>query len=45
MWDEPIYPEAIYLVVGVDESGVTGTSAHQWNEERFSSTRTSIVRN
>ena len=26
MWDEPIYPEAVYIVVGVDESGVTGMS-------------------
>jgi proteasome lid subunit RPN8/RPN11 len=35
MWDEPIYPEAVYIVLGVDGHSVTGTSAHQWNEERL----------
>ena len=35
IWDEPIYPEAVYIVLGVDGHSVTGTSAHQWNEERL----------
>ena len=35
MWDEPIYPEAVYIVLGVDGHAVTGISAHQWNEERL----------
>jgi len=35
MWDEPIYPEAIYLVLGVDGHSVTAISGHQWNEERL----------
>lgn len=35
MWDEPIYPEAVYIVLGVDGHSVTGMSGHQWNEERL----------
>lgn len=35
MWDEPIYPEAIYIVLGVDGHSVTGVSGHLWNEERL----------
>lgn len=34
MWDEPIYPEALYIVLGVDGTSVNGMSAHQWNEDR-----------
>ncbi|HAC81005.1 MAG: Mov34/MPN/PAD-1 family protein [Candidatus Binatia bacterium] len=34
LWDEPIYPEAVYIVLGVDGKAVHGMSAHQWNEER-----------
>ena len=45
MWDEPIYPEALYIVVGVDETGVTGTSGHQWNEERLEYEDVKIVKN
>ena len=26
MWDEPIYPEAVYIVLGVDGHAVTGIS-------------------
>jgi hypothetical protein len=44
MWDEPIYPEALYIVVGVDETGVTGTSGHQWNEERLEYEDVKIVK-
>lgn len=44
MWDEPIYPEAVYIVVGVDEQGVTGMSGHQWNEERLEYEDVKIVR-
>jgi [CysO sulfur-carrier protein]-S-L-cysteine hydrolase len=35
LWDEPIYPEAVYIVLGVDGHSVTGVSGHQWNEERL----------
>lgn len=35
MWDEPIYPEAVYIVLGVDGHSVTGVSGHLWNEERL----------
>ena len=35
MWDEPIYPEAIYIVLGVDGHSVTGISGHVWNEDRL----------
>ena len=34
LWDEPLYPDAVYIVLGVDEKAVHGMSAHQWNEER-----------
>ena len=44
MWDEPIYPEAVYIVVGVDGHAVTGVSAHQWNEERLEYEDVKIVR-
>ena len=33
MWDEPIYPEAVYIVLGTDGQSVTGTSGHMWNED------------
>lgn len=35
MWDEPIYPEAVYIVLGTDGQSITGVSGHQWNEERL----------
>ncbi|MDG2308222.1 MAG: M67 family metallopeptidase [Candidatus Binatia bacterium] len=35
MFDEPIYPEAVYIVVGVDDNSITGMSGHLWNEERL----------
>ena len=34
MFDEPIYPDAVYVVVGVDEQSITGFSGHVWNEEQ-----------
>jgi proteasome lid subunit RPN8/RPN11 len=44
MWDEPIYPEAIYIVFGVDGQSITGTSGHVWNEERLEFEEVRIVR-
>jgi proteasome lid subunit RPN8/RPN11 len=44
MWDEPIYPEAVYLVLGVDGHSVTAISGHQWNEERLEYEDVKIVR-
>lgn len=35
MFDEPIYPDAVYIVIGVDEQSITGMSGHVWNEERL----------
>lgn len=35
MFDEPIHPEAVYIVVGVDDNSITGMSGHLWNEERL----------
>ena len=35
MFDEPIYPEAVYIVVGVDGQSITGVSGHIWNEEQL----------
>ena len=35
MWDEPIYPEAVYIVLGTDGQSITGVTGHQWNEERL----------
>jgi proteasome lid subunit RPN8/RPN11 len=35
LWDEPIYPEAVYIVLGTDGHQVTAISGHQWNAERM----------
>lgn len=35
MFDEPIYPDAVYIVIGVDDNSITGMSGHVWNEERL----------
>lgn len=45
LWDEPIYPEAVYLVLGTDGQSVTAISGHQWNEERLEYEDVRIVRN
>lgn len=34
MWDEPAYPEAVYLVVSVYQDGVRGHRAFSWDPER-----------
>ncbi len=31
---EPIYPEVLYLVLGVDKVSVNALSGHLWNEDR-----------
>ena len=33
-WDEPAYPDAVYLVISTYEDGVKGTKAFAWNEDR-----------
>ena len=33
-WDEPAYPEAVYLVVSVYREGVRGHRAFSWNPRR-----------
>ena len=35
MWDEPIYPEAIYIILGTDGHAITGTVGAQWNADRL----------
>ena len=34
VWDEPAYPNAVYLVVSVFGGGVRGHKAFAWDEER-----------
>ena len=41
--DDPIYPEAVYIVVGVEEQSITGFSGHVWNEERLEYEELSVV--
>lgn len=43
MFDEPIFPEVVYIVIGVDEQSITGMSGHVWNEERLEYEELSIV--
>ena len=33
MFDEPIYPDAVYIVIGIDENSVTGIRGFAWNED------------
>jgi len=44
IWDEPIFPEAYYIVLGTDGRSVTGMTAHLWNEERREFEDVRIVR-
>jgi [CysO sulfur-carrier protein]-S-L-cysteine hydrolase len=44
MWDEPIYPEAVYIVLGTDGQSITGMTGHLWNEERLEYESVRIVK-
>jgi proteasome lid subunit RPN8/RPN11 len=43
MFDEPIYPEAVYIVIGVDGQSITGMAGYLWNEERLEYEEVSVV--
>jgi len=43
-WDEPLYPEAVYIVLGVDGQNITGTAGFIWNEERLEYEEIRIVK-
>ncbi len=34
LFDEPIFPDVLYVVLGVDRLSVNALSGHVWNEER-----------